>query len=116
MTAVKKITEQITDRTFPEVQPGVVVRVNQEITDITPKGEEKKRIQTFEGLVLARKHGAGINATITVQKFSDGVAVEKIFPLYLPTIKSIEVVKKYKVRRAKLGYLRGHQKRLKEIK
>ncbi|MBI5077039.1 50S ribosomal protein L19 [Candidatus Falkowbacteria bacterium] len=116
MTSAKKIIEQTTDRTFPEVRPGVVARVNQEITETTPKGEEKKRIQTFEGIVLARKHGQGINATITVQKFSDNVAVEKIFPLYLPTIKSIEVVKKFKVRRAKLGFLKGQQRRMREIK
>lgn len=104
------------DRTFPEVQPGVVVKVHQEITDVNPKGEEKKRIQVFEGTVLARKHGRGINSTITVRKESKGYAVEKIFPLNLPTVKKIEVMKKFRVRRAKLGYLRGKHKKLREVK
>ena len=111
----KTIEEQI-DRTFPEAQPGVVVKVHQEITEINPKGEEKKRIQVFEGTVIARKHGKGINATITVRKISDGIAVEKIYPLHSPNVKKIEPVKKFKVRQAKLGYLRGKHKRLREIK
>ena len=52
------------DRTFPDVKPGTVVRVHQEITELNPKGEEKKRIQVFEGTVLARKHGNEINSTV----------------------------------------------------
>jgi len=104
------------DRTFPDVVPGVTVKIHQEITDITPKGEEKKRIQIFEGIVLQRKHGNTSTATITVRKETDGVGVEKILPLRLATIKKIEVVKKHRVRRAKLSYLRGHHKKLKEVK
>ena len=103
------------DRTFPNVKPGCVIKVHQEITDINPKGEEKKRIQIFEGIVTARKHGSGINATITVRKESGGIGVEKIYPLNLPTIKKIEIVKKWRVRRAKLGYLHGKHKRLREV-
>jgi large subunit ribosomal protein L19 len=104
------------DRSFPDVVAGAFVKVHQEITDITPKGEEKKRIQVFEGIVLGRKHGKGINATITVRKESGGVGVEKIFPLSLPTVKKIEVVKAYKTRRAKIGYIRDKHKKLQEIR
>lgn len=104
------------DLTYPEVQPGVVVRVHELITETNSKGEEKVRTQIFEGTVLQRKHGKGINATITVRKVSNGIGVEKIYPLNAPVVKDIEVVKKYRVRRAKLSYIRGSFKKLKEIK
>ena len=86
---------------LPEIRPGYTVRVNSKI-----KEGDKERIQAFEGLVIAKKHGAGINATITVRKISHSVGVERIFPLHSPVIESIEVVKKGKVRRAKLYYIR----------
>ena len=86
---------------IPDVQPGDTVRVHQKI-----KEGEKERIQVFEGVVLARKHGAGITATITVRKVSQGVAVERIFPIHAPMIEKIEIAKRSKVRRAKLYYLR----------
>jgi len=105
-----------TKQIHPEVQPGKVVRVHQKIKELNPKGEEKERIQVFEGMVLGRKHGSEPGATITVRKISDGIGVEKIFPLHLPAIEKIEVKKTYKVRRAKLGYLRNSHKKLKEIK
>jgi len=108
--------EEKIDRTFPDVQPGTTVKVHQEIVELNAKGEEKKRIQIFKGIVLARKHGKGINSTITVRKISDGVGVEKIFPLNSPNVKNIEPVKSIKVRRAKLGYLRGKHKRTHELK
>jgi large subunit ribosomal protein L19 len=111
----EKKVEEI-DRTFPEVTSGSVVKVHQEISEINPKGEEKKRIQVFEGTVLARKHGKGINATVTVRKVSGGIPVEKIYPLHSPNVKKIEIIKKYKRRQAKLGYLRTKHKRLREIK
>jgi len=114
--AKEEKVEKKLDRTFPEVIPGVTVRVHQEITDITPKGEEKKRIQIFEGFVLARKHGKSTEATITVRKESDGVGVERIFPLRLPTLKKIEIVKKFRVRRAKVNYVRAKHKKLREVK
>lgn len=104
------------DLTYPEVQPGVVVRVHELITETNAKGEEKVRTQIFEGTVLQRKHGKGINATITVRKVSNGIGVEKIYPLHAPVVKDIEVVKKYKVRRSNLSYLRGYFKKLKETK
>jgi len=107
--------EQTLDRTFPAVVPGSVVRVHQEIIDINSKGEEKKRIQVFEGTVLARKHGTGAKATITVRKVTEGVGVERIYPLNMPAIKKIEVMKTLKVRRAKLAHLRTSHKKLKEV-
>lgn len=108
--------EEKNDEPFADVKPGAQVRVHQEITDITPKGEEKKRIQIFEGMVLQRKHGKDVNATITVRKESGGIGVEKIFPLHLPTIKKIEVVKTFRTRRAKIGFIRTKHRKLREIK
>ncbi len=83
------------------IKAGDTVRVHQKIQD---KG--KTRIQIFEGLVLARKHGDEPGATFTVRKVSSGVGVEKIFPLYSPLIDKMEIVKRAKVRRAKLYYIR----------
>lgn len=101
---------------YPDVVPGVLVRVHQKIKEMTPKGEEKERVQVFEGTVLARRRGAEAGASITVRKISDGIGVEKIFPLHMPSIAKIEVKKKFKVRRAKLNYLRDTKKKLREIK
>lgn len=98
-----------------ELKPGLTVRVYQKIKELNSKGEEKERIQYFEGLIIARKHNKEAGGTITVRKVSEGIGVEKIFPLNLPTITKIEVKKQAKVRRAKLYYLRGnYKKRLKE--
>ncbi|MDO8264772.1 MAG: 50S ribosomal protein L19 [Candidatus Parcubacteria bacterium] len=83
------------------IKPGDTVRVYQKIKD-----GDKERIQAFEGLVLARKHGKEIGATITVRKIVFGIGVERTFPLYTPIVEKIEIVKKSKVRRAKLYYLR----------
>lgn len=98
-----------------ELKPGMTVRVHQKIKELNTKGEEKERIQYFEGMIIARKHGKEIGSTITVRKISDGIGVEKIFPLNLPTITKVEIKKVAQVRRAKLGYLKnGYKKRLKE--
>lgn len=83
------------------LRAGDTVRVHQKIQD---KG--KTRIQMFEGLVLARKHGDEPGATFTVRKVASGVGVEKIFPLYSPLIDKLEIVKRAKVRRAKLYHIR----------
>jgi len=91
------------------LKAGDTVRVHQKIQD---KG--KTRIQVFEGLVLARKHGIEPGATFTVRKVASGVGVEKIFPLYSPNIDKIEIVRRSKVRRAKLYYIR--EKVAREIK
>ena len=98
-----------------ELKPGMTVRIHQKIKEMNSKGVEKERIQYFEGMIIARKHNKEIGATITVRKVSNGVGVEKIFPLSLPTIAKIEVKKIATVRRAKLYFLkRGYKKRLKE--
>lgn len=84
-----------------DVRPGDTVRVWQKIEE---KG--KFRLQAFEGLVLARKHGTEAGGTFTVRRVASGVGVEKIFPLYTPMIDKIEIVKRSRVRRAKLYYIR----------
>lgn len=98
----------------PEIRAGQVVRVHQTIKETTPKGEVKERIQVFEGLVLKRAHRKEVGATITVFKKSGTVGVEKIFPLASPTIKKIEVVRQFKVRRADISYTMDSNKKLKE--
>ncbi len=100
---------QMADRKALGIKPGDTVKVHQKIVD---KG--KTRIQIFEGIVLARKHGDEPGATFTVRKVSSGVGVEKIYPLYSPLIEQIEIVKRAKVRRAKLYYIR--EKVAREIK
>jgi large subunit ribosomal protein L19 len=84
-----------------DLRSGDTVRVHQKIEE---KG--KTRIQTFEGLVLARKHGTEAGGTFTVRRVSSGVGVEKIFPLYSPMIDKIEIVKRATMRRAKLYFIR----------
>ncbi len=91
----------------------MTVRVHQKITEMGPKGE-KERVQVFEGMILAHKHGQQAGSTITVRKISEGIGVEKIFPLHSPNIIKVEPVKQAKVRKAKLFYLRDYGKRLKE--
>ena len=82
---------------------GDTIRVHQKIAE-----KDKTRIQVFEGTVISRKHGTEPGATFTVRRVgTDGIAVEKIFPLYTPTIDRVEVVQKIKTRRAKLYFLRG---------
>jgi len=98
-----------------DLKPGMTIRVYQKIKDLNSKGEGKERVQYFEGIIIARKHRKEIGATITVRKLSEGIYVEKIFPLNLPTITKIEIKKEAKVKRAKLYYLRdGYKKKLKE--
>lgn len=114
--AEKKATlaEQAMEQDF-ELKPGMTVRVYQKIKELNSKGEEKERVQYFEGIIIARKHQKEKGATITVRKVSDGVGVEKIFPLNLPTITKIKVKKIAKVNRAKLNYLKTpYKKKLKE--
>lgn len=92
-----------------DLRAGDTVRVWQRITERVKekdKIKEKTRLQAFEGLVLARKHGREAGASFTVRRVIDGVGVERIFPLYAPTIDKIEILKRAKVRRAKLYYIR----------
>lgn len=109
---------------LPDIRPGDVVKVYQKIKERIKKEksksiEEKERIQAFEGLVIAKKHGQEMGATITVRKIISGVGVEKTLPIHLPTIEKIEIIRRGKVRRAKLYYLRtakGKKTRLKTQK
>jgi len=108
-----QIKELDGDKKFPEIRPGYTIRVHQKV-----KEGDKQRIQVFEGLVIAKKHGRGINGTITVRKITHGVGVERVYPLHLPSIEKIEVIKRGKVRRAKLYYIRSKaakEARLKEL-
>ncbi|MGB9857866.1 MAG: 50S ribosomal protein L19 [Dictyoglomaceae bacterium] len=92
--------ELMKNKEIPEIWPGDTVRVHYRIVE-----GDKERIQIYEGVVIANKHG-GIRETITVRKVVQGVGVERIFPLYSPFVEKIEVVRRGKVRRAKLYYLR----------
>ncbi len=101
----------------PDIRPGDIIRVFLKLPEKTKKGGQKT--QAFEGLVIARKHGKGPNATFTVRKISEGVGVERIFPIFCPTITKIDLVKRSKVRRAKLYYMRklaGKKARMKTKK
>ncbi len=89
-------------KNIPDVRPGDTVKVVQLI-----KEGDKQRPQAFEGLVIALRHGKGINGMLTVRKISFGIGVERIFPLHAPTVQSIEVLRRAKVRRAKLFFVRG---------
>ena len=111
---MEKDDKKIENSVLDQIRPGMTVRVHQILTEKNAKGEEKKRIQIFEGMVLERKHGKSIGSTITVRKVTEGIGVEKIFPLHSPWISTIDIVRQAKVRRAKLGYLRSYGKKLKE--
>lgn len=114
-TKAKEEKKEEKTEKIPELKPGYTIRVYQKIKELNIKGEEKERVQYFEGLIIGIKHGQEAGGTITVRKISDGVGVEKIFPLNLPTIEKIEVKKIAKVRRAKLNFLKqGYKKKLKE--
>ena len=98
--------------TVPDVKVGDTIKVHQKI-----KEADKERIQIFEGVVIARKHGKGISSTITVRKVIEGIGVERIFPVNSPVIAKIEIVRSGKTRRSKLYYLRtakGKKGRLKK--
>ncbi len=111
----EKNVEKSAKVAIPELKSGMVVRVYQKIKELSIKGEEKERVQYFEGRIIAIKHGKEKGATITVRKVSDGVGVEKIFPINLPTIEKIVIKKVAKVKRAKLYFLKeGYRKKLKE--
>ena len=101
MDLIKELNKDRLATEKPQVEVGDTVRVHVKI-----KEGSRERIQVFEGIVIAKKHG-GIEETITVRRISYGVGVEKIFPLYSPSIERIEVVRHGSVRRAKLYYLRG---------
>lgn len=86
---------------LPDFEPGDTVNIAVRVIE-----GEKERIQNFKGIILSRR-GSGINQTFVVRKISNGVGVERIFPLFSPIIQNIEIIAKANVRRAKLYYLRG---------
>ena len=94
----------------PEVNVGDTVRVHLKV-----KEGSRERIQVFEGTVIAKKHG-GIEETFTVRRVSYGVGVEKVFPVHSPTIQKVELVRRGKVRRAKLYYLRDRVGKAAKVK
>jgi large subunit ribosomal protein L19 len=93
----------IGDRTIPDFAPGDTLKVNVKVTEGT-----RTRVQAYEGVCIARS-GGGLNENFTVRKISYGEGVERVFPIYSPSLDSIEVVRRGKVRRAKLYYLRGRR-------
>ena len=101
---IEKITEKQINPNIPEFRVGDTVNVGCKIIEVKG-GKSKERIQYFEGIVISRK-GKGVSETFTVRKIASGVGVEKTFPINSPNVASVEVVKKGKVRRAKLYFLR----------
>lgn len=111
MNAMELVQKKYMKSDVPDFRPGDTVRVHVKVTEGT-----RQRIQMFEGVVIARKHG-GLDETFIVRKVSNGVGVERIFPLHCPSLDQIEVKRQGKVRRAKLYYLRklsGKAARIKE--
>jgi len=100
-TKIETFLQTFLKKELPEIRSGDTIRIYQKI-----KEKDKERVRVFEGLVIAKKHGKGISATITVRKEISGIGVERIFPIHSPTIEKIEIIRRGKVKRAKLYYLR----------
>lgn len=100
LKATELITADCRKKELPEFNIGDVVKV-----DVLIKEGDKQRVQVFEGTVIARKH-SGISETFTVRKISNGIGVERVFPIHSPHVCGVKVVRRGKVRRAKLYYLR----------
>jgi large subunit ribosomal protein L19 len=97
----------------PEFRPGDTLKVNVKVVDVTydeksKQNKTRERLQAFEGVCIARQ-GEGLNESFTVRKISYGEGVERVFPVYSPLVDSVQIVRKGKVRRAKLYYLRGRR-------
>lgn len=110
---METILKKFMKTNIPDLKSGDTIKVH-----IKVREGGKERIQIFEGLIIAVKHGQGLNGTFTVRKESFGVGVERIFPLHSPRIVKIERIKQSKVRRSKLYYMRelsGKNARLKEL-
>ena len=110
MDAMKIITEGMIKENQPKFEVGDTVRVSVRI-----KEGERERIQAFEGTVIAKKHG-GVAETFTVRRVSYGVGIERVFPINSPFVEKVTVVRKGKVRRAKLFYLRGRTGKAAKVK
>lgn len=98
------------------LKPGMIVKVHQRIKELDAKGQEKERIQIFEGMVLVVKHGGEAGATFTVRKVTDGVGVERIYPVNSPMVSKVELARQMRVRQSRPYYLRDSKRKLKEIK
>lgn len=107
---IEEITKEQLRSDLPEFRPGDTVRVHARIVE-----GSRERIQLFEGVVIKRR-GAGISETYTVRKVSNGVGVERTFPLHSPRVAKIEVTRQGRVRRAKLYYLRDRHGKAARIK
>jgi len=101
MSELKSIEGKYLKQDIPEFGPGDTLKIHVKI-----KEGDKERIQVFQGTVIARK-GGGISESITVRKVSAGIEVERVFPLHSPNIDKIQIIRRGKVRRSKLYYLRG---------
>ena len=110
MNLLEKISESSKKETLPEFNIGDTVKV-----DVKIKEGERERIQVFEGTVIAKK-GSGISETFTVRKVSYGYGVERIFPMHSPSVQGVKVVRKGKVRRSKLYYLRDRVGKAAKVK
>ncbi len=110
MDLMKALTSQYMKEELPEVRVGDTVRVHVKI-----KEGARERVQVFEGTVIAKKHG-GIEESFTVRRLSYGVGCEKVFPIHSPSIVKVETVRKGKVRRAKLYYLRDRVGKAAKVK
>lgn len=106
MDKIQQFAQKYNAKEIPDIQPGWMIKVYQKI-----KEGGKERVTPFEGLVIAKKHGREAGGTFTVRKIISGIGVEKIFPAHSPNIEKIEVLKKAKVRRSKLYYLRKKSKK-----
>ena len=115
MTNIISTGINIKERQALDIRSGDTIRVTQKIIEKDKKTDKPKtRLQDFEGLCLSVKHGKEAGATITLRKVTSGVGVERIFPIYSPMIEKIEVIRRSKVRRAKLYHIR--KKAAKDIK
>jgi len=110
MDALNLIAQGSLKKDIPEFEIGDTVRVHVRIQD-----GNKFRIQMFEGIAIAKKHG-GISETFTVRRVSHGVGVERVFPFHSPSVDKVEVIRQGKVRRAKLYYLRGRVGKAAKVK
>jgi large subunit ribosomal protein L19 len=110
MDILQEATRSQIREDLPEFAPGDTLRVNVRVRE-----GDKERLQAFEGVCIARK-GGGVSETFTVRKVSSGVGVERIFPIHSPSIDSVTVVRRGRVRRAKLYYLRNRRGKSARIK
>ncbi|MCI1982722.1 MAG: 50S ribosomal protein L19 [Oscillospiraceae bacterium] len=110
MNALQTVAQNSLKKELPVFQIGDTVRV-----DVNIREGDRERIQAFEGTVIARK-GSGVSETFTVRRVSYGVGVERVFPIHSPNVKDVKIVRKGKVRRAKLYYLRGRVGKAAKVK